>query len=63
MDLWSANQLRHAFATEVRRKFGLEACRAVLGHSNGARVTDRYSFEAAEDEIIKAASVAVEALG
>ena len=63
VDPWTANQLRHAFATEVRRKFGLEACRAVLGHSNGARVTDRYSFEAAEDEIIKAASAAVEALG
>jgi len=51
------------FATEVRRRFGLEATRAVLGHSMGARITDRYSFEAAEDEIIRAASAAVEALG
>lgn len=60
---WSANQLRHAFATEVRRKFGLEACRAVLGHSMGAPVTDRYSFEAVEEEVIAKASEAVEALG
>ena len=60
---WGANRLRHAFATDVRRRFGLEATRAVLGHSMGARITDRYSFEAAEDEIIRAASEAVEALG
>ena len=63
VDKWSANQLRHSFATEVRRKFGLEACRAVLGHSMGAAVTDRYSYEAIEDEIIAKASAAVEALG
>ena len=60
---WSANQLRHAFATEVRRTFGIDACRAVLGHSSGLRVTDRYSFEAAEDEIIRVAGDAVEAIG
>lgn len=63
IDPWSANRLRHVFATEVRRKFGLEATRAVLGHSMGARITDRYSFEAAEDEIVAKASAAVEALG
>ena len=63
IDPWSANRLRHVFATEVRRRFGLEACRAVLGHSMGARITDRYSFEAAEDEIIRTASAAVETLG
>ncbi len=60
---WGANRLRHAFATEVRRKFGLEACRAVLGHSMGARITDRYSYDALEDEIIAKARDAVEALG
>lgn len=60
---FTANQLRHAFATEVRRKFGLEACRAVLGHSMGASVTDRYSFAAIEDEMIAKARDAVEALG
>lgn len=61
--LWSANQLRHTFATEVRRKYGLDACRAVLGHSDGGGVTDRYSREALEDEIIRNAQSAVEALG
>ena len=60
---WHPNQLRHAFATEVRRSFGLEACRAVLGHSTGARITDRYSFDALEDEAIRNARAAVEALG
>lgn len=60
---WGANRLRHAFATEVRRKFGLEATRAVLGHSTGARITDRYSYDAIEEEIIRAAAPAVEALG
>lgn len=61
---WGPNRLRHAFATEVRRGFGLDACRAVLGHSaGGGCVTDRYSFEALEDEIIHAAAPAVEALG
>ena len=60
---WGSNRLRHAFATEVRRKFGLEATRAVLGHSTGARITDRYSFDAIEDEIVGKAAPAVEALG
>ena len=60
---WHPNQLRHAFATEVRRDFGLEACRAVLGHSTGARITDRYSFAALEDETIRNARTAVETLG
>lgn len=60
---WGANRLRHAFATQVRRSFGIDAARAVLGHSSGCRITDRYSYEAAEDETIKAASPAVEAIG
>lgn len=60
---WSANQLRHSFATKVRRQFGIDATRAVLGHSIGLRITDRYSFEAAEDEFIEKAAPAVEALG
>lgn len=60
---WGANRLRHTFGTEVRRRFGLAACRAVLGHSAGGGVTDRYSFDALEDEIIRDAAEAVEALG
>ena len=63
VEKWSPNQLRHSFATEVRRKFGLEACRAVLGHSMGAAVTDRYSYAAIEDEIIAKARDAVESIG
>jgi integrase len=29
---WAPNQLRHACATLVRRKFGLEESQAILGH-------------------------------
>ncbi len=31
---WSPNQLRHNAATELRREFGIEAARVVLGHSS-----------------------------
>lgn len=60
---WSPNQLRHSCATEVRRQFGIMAAHAVLGHSAGPRITDRYSFEAAEDEAVKSATPAMLALG
>lgn len=62
---WGTNRLRHSFATKVRTMFGLDACRAVLGHSGGSltRITDRYSFDAIEDEQIRTAAPAVEALG
>jgi integrase len=60
---WSPNQLRHNCATEVRRVFGINAARAVLGHFNGLAITDRYSFEAAEDEQIAVATPAMLALG
>jgi len=30
---WSPNQLRHSAATEIRRRFGLEAAQTVLGHA------------------------------
>ncbi len=39
---WSPNQLRHAAATRIRRELGLEAARAVLGHSS-AHVTEIYA--------------------
>jgi integrase len=39
---WSPNQLRHAAATEVRRKFGLEEAQIVLGHSR-ADITQVYA--------------------
>jgi integrase len=31
--VWTPNQLRHSAATEVRKRFGLEAAQAVLGHA------------------------------
>lgn len=39
---WSPNQLRHAAATEIRKKFGLEAAQVVLGHSS-ADITQVYA--------------------
>jgi integrase len=50
---WHPNQLRHAHATEVRRRFGLEAAQVVLGHAK-ADVTQLY----AERNTALAASVA-----
>lgn len=63
IERWSPNQLRHTCATAVRRRLGIAAARAVLGHSLGMRVTDRYSFEAAEDEMLREATPAALALG
>jgi uncharacterized protein (TIGR02996 family) len=39
---WHPNQLRHTFATEVRRAHGLEAAQVLLGHSR-ADVTQVYA--------------------
>jgi len=39
---WAPNQLRHAAATEIRKKFGLEAAQVCLGHS-AANVTQIYA--------------------
>lgn len=50
---WSPNQLRHTAATEIRRRFGLEAAQIVLGHSK-ADVTQVY----AERDIAKGIEVA-----
>ncbi len=50
---WAPNQLRHSAATEIRRKFGLEAAQVTLGHSK-ADVTQVY----AERDNALAASVA-----
>lgn len=41
-NVWSPNQLRHAAATEIREKFGLEAAQASLGHQQ-ADVTQLYA--------------------
>jgi uncharacterized protein (TIGR02996 family) len=52
---WHPNQLRHLFATEVRRLHGLEAAQVLLGHSR-ADVTQVY----AERDLQLAARVAGE---
>jgi integrase len=49
---WHPNQLRHNAATEIRKRFGLEASQVTLGHSN-ANVTQIY----AERDLEKAAQV------
>lgn len=49
---WSPNQLRHSAATEIRRRFNLEAAQVTLGHSS-ADVTQIY----AERDYAKAAEV------
>jgi integrase len=54
---WHPNQLRHLQATKIRRAFGIDAARAVLGHRSPA-VTEVY----AELDMGKAAEV-MERLG
>lgn len=49
---WHPNQLRHSAATEIRKRFGLEAAQVTLGHA-GADVTQVY----AERDLEKAAAV------
>jgi integrase len=39
---WHAHQLRHSAATRLRREFGLDVARAVLGHSSPV-VTEVYA--------------------
>lgn len=53
---WGPNRLRHAAATEIRQRFGLEAAQTVLGHSK-ADVTQVY----AERDLQLARQVALEA--
>ena len=63
-DAWAPNQLRHACATRVRRWFGINAARAVMGHSwGGSRITDRYSWEAVEADFIREATPAMMRIG
>jgi len=52
---WHPNQLRHAHATKVRERFGLEAAQVALGHEQ-ADVTQIY----AERNVALAAKVAAE---
>jgi integrase len=52
---WSPHRLRHSFATEVRKSFGLEAVQVCLGHSR-ASTSEIY----AQRDFTKAAGVARE---
>jgi len=49
---WHPNQLRHTAATRLRKEFGIEAARVILGHSS-ATITEVY----AELDHAKAASI------
>lgn len=42
IEKWAPNRLRHTSATEVRRRFGIEAAQVVCGHEN-ADVTQIYA--------------------
>jgi integrase len=50
---WSPHRLRHTFATEVRKMYGLEAVQVCLGHA-AAQVSEIY----AERDFAKAANIA-----
>jgi integrase len=52
--VWTPHQLRHSCATRVRSRFGLDAARAVLGHTKPAMTMDY-----AELDFGKAAQAAV----
>ena len=49
---WSPNRLRHSAATQLRKEFGIESARVVLGHTS-ARVTEIY----AEQDLARAAEI------
>ena len=52
---WHPNQLRHSFATMLRKEFGLDVARTVLGHSSSS-VTEIYAeidSEKAADAMLK----------
>ncbi|MEO2032790.1 MAG: tyrosine-type recombinase/integrase [Planctomycetaceae bacterium] len=33
VDTWAPNRLRHSAATEIRKRYGLEAAQVILGHA------------------------------
>lgn len=46
---WHPNQLRHLAATELRRKYGIDAAQTILGHRLGSAITEVYA-EANQDK-------------
>lgn len=63
VDEWTPNRLRHSFATDIRKKHGIRMAGALLGHSDGSRITDGYSREAAVDELVRECGAVIEAEG
>ena len=63
VDPWSPNQLRHSFATAVRRKYGILMAAMLMGHSGGLKVTQGYSREAAVDELVRECGSVIEEIG
>jgi integrase len=59
---WHPNQLRHSHATEVRRRFGLEAAQVALGHSQ-AQVTEVYVTEVYAERDLKLAAQVAKQIG
>jgi integrase len=53
---WHPNQLRHSFATKVRKQHGLEAAQVLLGHSR-ADVTQVYAERNEELAVMVAAKI------
>ena len=53
---WHPHQLRHNYATDVRKRYGLEAAQILLGHSS-ATLTDAVY---AERDEAKAARIALQ---
>ncbi|HUU22592.1 MAG TPA: tyrosine-type recombinase/integrase [Phycisphaerae bacterium] len=53
---WHPHQLRHNAATELRREFGLEAARIILGHHSAA-VTEIYAEKDEREAVSAIASV------
>ena len=52
IERWNPNQLRHATATDIRKRYGLEAAQVTLGHLS-ANVTQIY----AERDLQKAVEI------
>ncbi len=42
VECWAPNRLRHSAATDIRKRFGLEAAQILLGHAK-ADVTQIYA--------------------
>ena len=55
VDSWNPGQLRHAKATSLRAKIGIEAARTVLGHRLGSEVTETVYAERDLQQAVDAA--------